>query len=67
MTQSDKDVLAYIVIDPDEWYSHAIETFGQQKADAMLAAKVERWWDEWKIESSKPDYLTRAQREAQKA
>lgn len=65
MTQDELDCLAYVVIDPESWYDHAIKTFGQQKAEAMLAAKVQRWWNEWKIESSKPNYLTRAQREAQ--
>ena len=67
MTQSDFDCLAHVVIDPQAWYDHAVKTFGQQKADAALAAKVERWWNEYTTESAKPDYLPRAKREALQA
>lgn len=63
MTQDEFDCLAYVVIDPNEWEQHAIKTFGAEKAQAMLAAKVERWWKEFKIASAQPGYQTRAERE----
>ena len=63
MTQSDFDCLAHVVLDPQAWYDHAVKAMGQQRADAALAAKVERWWNEYTTESAKPDYQTRAQRE----
>ena len=65
MMKTDFDCLANVVVDPQAWYDHAVKELGQQKADAALSAKVERWWQEWKQESAKPGYLTRAQREAQ--
>lgn len=67
MTKSDFDCLAHVVVDPQGWYDHVVKTFGETKADAMLAAKVERWWNEWKVESAKSGYQRRAQREAAQA
>ena len=64
MTKSDFDCLAHVVVDPQAWYDHGVKTFGEQKAQAMLAAKVERWWGEYTQESVKVGYKTRAQREA---
>ena len=65
MTKSDFDCLAHVVVDPQAWYDHAVKTFGERKAEAMLAAKVERWWAEYTRESAKVEYKTRAQREAE--
>lgn len=64
MTPTDRACLAHIVVDSDAWYDHALKTFGEQKAEAMLAEKVERWWAEYTRDSVKPDYKTRLQREA---
>ena len=64
MTKSDLDCLAHIVVDPQAWYDHAVKTFGQQRADAMLAAKVERHWDNYVKESGRHGYKNRAQRDA---
>ena len=64
MTKTDFDCLAHVVVDPQAWYDHVVKTFGEQKAQAMLAAKVERWWQEYTIESAKPSYKTRAMRDA---
>ena len=63
MTKSDFDCLAHIVIDPQAWYDHVVKTFGEVRAEAMLAAKVERWWADYTTASAKPDYKTRAERE----
>ena len=65
MTKSELDCLAHVVTDPDAWYDHAVKTFGQQRADAMLAAKVERWWSEYIQASAQPDYKTRAVKEVE--
>lgn len=63
MTPVDKQVLANVVIDPDAWYDHVLKTFGEQRANAMLAAKVERHYADYVRESEKPDYQNRAMRE----
>ena len=65
MTKSDFDCLAHVVVDPQAWYDHAVKTFGQQKADAMLAAKVERHWADYTQASAQPDYKTRAVKEVE--
>ena len=67
MTQSDFDCLAHIVVDPQAWYDHGVKTFGEQRAEAMLAAKVERHWQSYVVESAKPDYKTRTEREQAEA
>lgn len=64
MTKSDLDCLAHVVIDPQAWYDHVIKTFGEARAEAMLAAKVERHWENYVQESAKPDYKSRLEREA---
>ena len=64
MTKSDFDCLAHIVVDPQAWYDHGVKTFGEARAEAMLAAKVERWWVEYVRESAKPQYKTRSERDA---
>lgn len=56
-------VLAHIVIDPDSWYSHAITTFGQLKANEFLAAKIARWKPDYDAAVAAGNYQTRAQRE----
>ena len=64
MTPEQRTVLAHVVVDPDAWYSHAISHFGQEKADEFLAAKVRRYQSECEVAMAKPDYKTRAEREA---
>lgn len=64
MSPLDKQVLSHVVVDADVWYSHALKTFGEATANAMLAAKVERWYQDYVRESAKPDYKTRSEREA---
>lgn len=64
MTPVDKQVLHHVVMDADAWYDHAIKTFGETRANAMLAAKVERHYQDYVRESAKPDYKTRAERDA---
>ena len=63
MTKSDFDCLAHVVVDPQAWYDHAVKTFGEARAEAMLAAKVERHWADFVTESARPDYKTRLERE----
>lgn len=63
MTPIDRQVLANVVVDVDAWYDHALKTFGEARATAMLAAKVERHYQNYVSESAKPDYKTRAERD----
>ena len=67
MTKSDFDCLANVVVDPQAWYDHGVKTFGEARADAMLAAKVERHWQSYVAESAKPDYKTRIERDTLEA
>lgn len=64
MLTDDRAVLSHVVVDPDAWYAHAVETFGKECADRCLLAKVARWRSEYERESASPDYKTRAEREA---
>lgn len=43
MTNEERLVLSHIVVDPDAWYTHAINTFGVVAAREMLIAKVNKW------------------------
>ena len=67
MTKSDFDCLAHVVVDPQAWYDHGVKTFGEERAQAMLAAKVERHWQSYVTESEKPDYKTRIERDTLEA
>ena len=64
MTPRQRAILEHVVEDADKWYAHAVEHFGQQLADEFLVAKCRRWETEYERERVKPDYETRAQREA---
>lgn len=57
----DKAILAHVVIDPDAWVSHAIETIGEW----AVTAKIERWKPEYLKEKERlgKEYKTRAERE----
>ena len=63
MTKSEFDCLSHVVLDPQAWYDHALRTFGEEKANSFLAAKVERHWNSYVTESAKPDYKTRIERD----
>ena len=63
MTSEQRAVLAHVVIDPDQWYAHAVATFGEEKAARALAEKVTRWSAEYASASTLPGYKTRAQRD----
>lgn len=74
MTPEQKAVLGHVVIDAAAWDAHQrahfIAKHGQEEgtkiADANLAAKVARWKPEYDREKLKPNYETRAQREAKR-
>lgn len=63
LTKNQREVLAYVVVDPDAWYTHAVATFGQSVADQHLAAKVKRHEDSYLSAKKELDYKTRAERE----
>ena len=65
MNDEQKLVLAHVVIDPDAWYQHAINTFGQEKANQFLAEKVARHKPAYEQAIKKPGYKNRAEREAE--
>lgn len=62
MTEHERNVLAFVVIDPDAWYSHGVETFGEEVAKDFLADKVSKWESAYQDAVTKPNYKTRAQR-----
>lgn len=64
MTPVDKQVLQHVVMDADAWYDHVLRTFGETRANAMLAAKVERHYQDYVRESARLGYRNRAEREA---
>jgi len=67
MTPRQRSVLAHMVVDPDAWYAHAVNEFGQQQADEFLRQKVARWEPDFDRESKRQAYKTRAEREADAA
>ena len=64
MTPRQRSILAHIVVDPDQWYQHAIDEFGRQLADEYLRQKIARWEPDFDRESRRVDYKDRAEREA---
>ena len=65
LTEHQRAVLAHVVVSPEAWLAHVEAQFGVDQARAMLEAKVARWSDDFAAESAKPDYKTRAQRDAE--
>lgn len=63
MTKEQRDILSHIVIDPDAWYAHVLNEWGQERADDALAKKVMRWAPIYEVEKIKPQYKTRAERD----
>ena len=64
MDAQQREVLAHVVVDPDGWYDHVVATFGEEEAAKMLATKVARWQSAYNTDKAKPDYKTRADKEA---
>ena len=63
MNNEQKLILAHVVVDADTWYQHAINTFGQEKADQFLAEKVARHKSDYEEAVKKPDYKNRFERD----
>lgn len=66
LTEKHLAVLAHVVLDPDAWYAHAVETLGEEKGLGALEAKVARWKVQYEAAKAKEgaNYKTRAEREA---
>lgn len=65
LTQEQRDVLAHIVENPQQWADHAENKFGLSKATEMLNAKVARWKPDYDSAISAGNYKNRATREAE--
>jgi hypothetical protein len=63
LTAEQRAVLAHVVVDPDAWYENAVTQLGEEQGHQAMLDKVERWSAEYAVESVKPGYMTRAQRE----
>ena len=59
LSVEDKAILAHVVIDPDAWVSHALETVGEP----AVTAKIERYRADYLAKKDLPGYQTRAERE----
>jgi hypothetical protein len=66
MNADERAVLAHVVVDPDAWEQHAIETFGAARAAQMLSEKVARWKLAYKAAAVSPNYKPRAERPDEK-
>lgn len=42
MKKEQREILSYVVIDPEAWFDHAVNTFGRPRALEMLEAKIAR-------------------------
>lgn len=64
MTAEQRAVLAYMVEDPDEWFSHNLAASPDEaEARRRLEAKVSRWKPAYEAAKAKAGYQTRAERE----
>lgn len=65
LTDEQRAVLAHIVIDPDAWLAHAVDTFGPDAGERFLAAKVAGATPDYLAARAAlgADYRTRAERE----
>ena len=59
LSVEDKAILAHVVIDPDAWVSHALETVGEP----AVTAKIEKYRADYLAKKDLPGYQTRAERE----
>ena len=65
LTTEQREVLAHVVVDPDAWFSHAVATFGAEKAAEFLEAKVARWGPDYEVKKAAGGYKDRAARQAE--
>jgi len=56
----DKAILAHVIVDPDAWVAHALETVGEK----AVTAKIEKYRAEYLTKKDLPDYKNRAERDA---
>ena len=68
LTTNERAVLAHMVLDPDEWWTHANAkdgSDGKREIDheAALAAKVSRWQGSYDTALAAGGYQTRAEQE----
>jgi len=54
-----KAILAHVVVDPDAWVEHALETVGE----SAVIQKIEKYRDDYLAKKDLPDYQTRAEKE----
>jgi len=66
LNNSERNVLAFVVPDPDEWYRNAAEVLGEERAKKALKAKVERHRPAYEAALASGKMKTRAQRDAEK-
>ncbi len=59
LTKEDRAVLAHVVVDPDAWVKHALETVGEW----AVKSKIEKYRESYLAEKDKPGYKTRAEKE----
>ena len=62
LTYEERSVLAHVVADPDQWWTHASEMPNIVDAEAAIAAKVSRWKADYEAAVAQPGYMTRAER-----
>jgi len=63
LTEHHRAVLAYQVVDPDQWLADAVSSRGEAQAAVDLEAKVARLQPSYEAAQG-PGYQTRAEREA---
>ena len=59
LTTEQRNILAHVVLDPDAWVAHALETAGEE----AVLAKIAIWEPVYEAEKVKPDYKNRIQRD----
>ena len=63
LSKDERDVMAFMVVDPDAWYDHAVETFGEEEARKFLAEKIRNHQAEYNVAKAKPNYKNRVKRD----
>lgn len=64
MTAEQREVVAMVVLDPDEWMQNAINVFGEEKATENLVLKVAKYQAQYNASIAAGTYKTKAQVQA---
>jgi oligoendopeptidase F len=63
MNDEERNILAYILENPDQWYQNVLTQYGEEVATTILNKKVEKYRTLYNQAILDPNYMTRLERE----